>query len=291
MPPYITNKGGIYERISSSSCKIVSDKITDAIKLHQLFNKAELQKKKIHDKLYIEPLANDNNLPNNLCAYIDFGFDVTNSRQTKLQQNWTDFDFAPVSDCLKVNCKDFSISRIGKSFLISLGNADTRKNNIPIRPMAGMHNFIEIMTDGSAKGRILLTNDDTNKVDIGTILFAFSYFEDVYKIIFGEQFYKYFIRALKFEKITVLKQFVPYYTAFSENENLKNFLIEHKNKYGNNIVISGNRLPPNDFIIIDKRYLENNNIKFSNDNLISQLFSTYYLNLGYIDRPWEQIKS
>lgn len=53
MPPYITNNGGIYERISSSSCKIATNKITDAIKLHQILDKSEQQKKKVEDKLYI----------------------------------------------------------------------------------------------------------------------------------------------------------------------------------------------------------------------------------------------
>ena len=104
-------------------------------------------------------------------------------------------------------------------------------------------------------------------------------------LIFGKHFYKGFIRALKYEKITVLKQFVPYYSVFNYDKNLCQYLVEHKRKYGNNIIISGSRIPPNDFLIIDKRYLQSQKRKFTNDNLIIQLFYSYYLNLGYIDPP------
>lgn len=285
IPPYITNKGSVYERISSSSCKIVSEKITDAIKLHQLFEKTETQKSRTEKKLYLDPLLSDNKIPENLCAYIDFGFDIKNSQYTILQNSWFEYDFTAISNYLKNKHIDYGITKVGKSFVISLGTTNTQQNNVPIRPIAGLHNFIEIMIDGSVRGRILLISDNTKKVDIGSIIYGYNCFMDIYTLIFGEHFYKSFIRALKYEKLTVLKQFVPYYASFNYDKELCRFLFEHKNKYGNNIIISGNRIPSNDFLIIDKRYLESNNIKFTNKNLILQLFSTYYVNLGYLDLP------
>ena len=47
--------------------------------------------------------------------------------------------------------------------------------------------------------------------------------------------------------------------------------------------MTGNRIPKNDFIYIDKKYFSDLNIKFNNDNLINELFMTQHIPLGYID--------
>lgn len=280
MPPYITNKGAIYERVSSSSCKLDKSE-----KLSQLFNKRETQQKKTANRIELLPLSFDKNFPQNLCAYLDFGFEVVNSQRTILEKNLANFDFTPISEYLRKNCISFSISRVGASFNISVGAINSNSDDQPIHFVSGLHNFIEIMQDGSARGRIILYYDKSDKVDIADILTCHKHYYEIYKLIFGQDFYKSFIYALHYEKLTVLKQFSTYYSAFNADEKLKFYLNQHKEKYGNNLVINGNRIPPNEYCVIDRRYLENKNIKFNNDNLIYELFCSYYINLGYIDPP------
>lgn len=69
MPPYITNKGVIYERISSSSFPI-----KDSFAISRMLEKRKDNIKKIENKIYI-PAINEN--VNNLCGYLDFGFSVS----------------------------------------------------------------------------------------------------------------------------------------------------------------------------------------------------------------------
>ena len=283
MSPYITNKGSIYERVSSSSCKI-----TNSAKLDQLFNKGEKRQKDAEKILSLPTLSLDKSIPNNLCAYIDFGFDVTNSRQTTLQQDWINFDFTPIAEYLRINCGAFSISRIGRSFTISIGRLETQSHSEPIRAVSALHNFIEVMLDGSVRGRLILFCDKSTKVDICSIINCNKFFVDIYKLIFGQNFSTYFVSALKYEKITVIKQFTPYYSAFENDEVFSKYLQKHQQKYGNNLVISGNRIPPTGFHIIDKRLFEDHNIEFNNDRLIEELFYSYYCNLGYLDSPGNQ---
>ena len=280
MPPYITNRGSIYERVSSSSCKVEKSE-----RLSQLINKRETQQKKTANRIELLPLLSDNNLPQNLCAYLDFGFEVVNSQSTILEQNIYNFDFSPISEYLRKNCKSFSISRVGASFNISVGKIGS--NGEPIHFVSGLHNFIDIMQDGSVRGRIILYYDQSDKVDIESIITYFKHYSEIYRLIFGQDFYKNFIYASRYEKLTVLKQFSTYYSAFNADEKLKFYFHQHKRKYGNNLVINGNRIPSNGYYVIDRRGFENRNIKFNNDNLLHELFSSYYANLGYIDLPYK----
>lgn len=278
MPPYITNRGLIYERVSSSSCKVEKSE-----KLSQLFNKRETQQIKTANRIELLPLLPDKNFPQNLCAYLDFGFEVVNSQLTILERNSYDFDFSPVSKYLHENCIAYSISRVGTSFNISIGAINA--NGEPIHFAGGLHNFIDIMQDGSVRGRIILYYDQTDKVDIGTILTCYRNYCEIYKLIFGQDFYKIFICASRYEKLTVLKQFSTYYSAFKTDKKLRFYFTQHKNKYGNNLVVNGNRIPSNGYYVIDRRGFENRKIKFDSANLLHELFSSYYANLGYIDLP------
>ena len=71
MPPYITSKGKIYERLSLGSYVI-----KDSAKLTQLYNKKENQTKLIKNKIELEPIEKGEEFPNNLFAYIDLGFSI-----------------------------------------------------------------------------------------------------------------------------------------------------------------------------------------------------------------------
>lgn len=284
LPPYITNKGNIFERVSSGSFKITtSDKLT------QMYYKREDNIKRIEQKIYIEDLQQNENLPTNLCGYLDMGFSLTYMEQRSLQNKLFDYDFEKISNHLKSLYSDFSISKVGTSYLFTIGKSTQTVNNQQTLCTAGLHNFMEIMADGSMKMRIVIfsSSQEDYQANILPLITVCNEFKKIYSMIFGDSFIKKYIYAQKYEKLTVLKQFKPYY--FSEGEKLTQFFNEYTNthikKYGNNIIVQGNRNPKNGFRLIDKRFFNNCNVKYNNANLYAHLFSISHVNLGYIDTP------
>lgn len=233
MPPYVTGKGEIYERVSSGSFPI-----KDSYKLNQLYNKRVDNLKRIHNKIEFKEAEMNNNLPNNLFGYLDLGFSVTCSEKTELEKNFYNFNLESISKQISSLCSDFSISRIGYSYIFTVGGITAKDNqgNI-IHMQEGLHNILEIMADGSVKCRILLLgSEDNNRVDITPIgYYMYAIFRKIYSMIFGDKFYKIFVHAHKYNKLTVVKQFIPYY-KLSPNDTkedimvFSNYLQKHQNK-------------------------------------------------------------
>ena len=91
---------------------------------------------------------------------------------------------APSTTSTVVNNKH-SISRVGHSIVFSVGEV-TNPNNIV---EANLHNFMEIIGDGSVKLRILLTNNaGKSKVNIACIISILSIFRKIYSQIFETDF-------------------------------------------------------------------------------------------------------
>lgn len=281
-PPYITNTGKIYERVSSGSFPI-----NESSKLIQLYYKREDQNKKIKNKIEIEDINNVNNLPNNLCGYVDVGFSITVNDSKKLQKKIFNIDLEELSKEIKKDNKYYNVTRVGYSIVIVLGKSECTQNGNKVLANAGINNFIEIMEDGSVRCRAILFADENNKVNISNMLILI-YFKEVYKKIIGEEIDKYFINAYKYEKLTVLKQFEPYFD-FGNNqpkeeiEKFETYMQSHQEKYGENLIITGNRIPKSEYMYIDKKIFDNCNIEFNKDNLLSELFRTEYFMLGFID--------
>lgn len=286
MPPYITNSGKIFERVSSGSFPI-----NESSKLSHLYNKKSDQLLRVRQKIELEKPVLDTNAPGNLCAYLDLGFAVTCSEETDLQNHFYDMDLEPIADFLRQSSNDFSISRMGHSYIISVGHLSvTDGNGREIMANAGIHNFIEIMYDGSVRGRVILTATPGNSnVDIAHILLVIATYRELYSRLMGENFHKIFICAQKYEKLTVLKQFVPYFNpqTFGGTDDAYQFsaqLSSHQLKYGNNLIIDSERVPRNDYLLIDKRLFDSHNIKYNLENLVYELFFSNYSRLGYIDQ-------
>lgn len=287
IPPYITNKGEIYERVSSGSFPI-----KDSSKLTQLYSKRIDQIEKIKSKIELEDIdfSGFGNRPNNLCAYLDLGFSTTCSELTELQKDFYTMNLNPVATYLRSLQGDFSIARLGQSFLFTIGRvAVTDDNGNEMLMSAGINNFIEIMCDGSVRCRIILASDPgQSRVNINHIMYTQGVFREVYTMLLGQSFAKTFVHAHKYEKLRVLKQFVPYYN-FPKNDativkyGFNNFLSSHQSKYGNNLIVEGNRFPKNDYILIDKRYFSDYKVKYNIENLVFELFRSAYYNLGFID--------
>lgn len=286
MPPYITNKGDICERVSSGSCVV-----TESGKLNQMYHKRADQL--VHIKSQIElPEVEAAKLPDNVFGYWDFGFSVVTSEQTNLQKKFYTIDLEPIAKYLREINPEFSITRVGYSYVFGMGSATVRTQNGKVVPTAaGVHDFMEIMLDGSVRGRLLLiATPETADVDITSLFYySSSFLRKVYSLIFGDDYSEIFVYAQKYEKLTVLKQFVPFYKLGTEDsESDKNryreYLENHKRKYGNNLIMTSNRIPKSDYVIIDRKYFDELNMAYNTGNLYRELFYSAFMNLGYIDR-------
>ena len=281
MPPYINNSGKVYQRVSSSSSPI-----KDANTLNNLYLKKQNNIKSMEDKLYYPEISGE--IPNNLCGYIDFGFSLTVRNIEKIYKQLDNMNADQISEILKKYDSNYSISKVGYSVCISIGESSMRMGDKKIPTLAGLSNFMEILSDGSFRCRILITSDaDSNIGNITSITYIFTLFADIYKNIFGDKLIKNFIEAYHYEKLTVLQLFQPKIILSGTEERLKRFndyYTNHIMKYGNNLIISNNRVPLTGFWKIDKFTFETNKIKFDSENLYEELFHTCYHLLGYVDK-------
>lgn len=284
IPPYITNKGKIYERLSSGSYVV---KTSD--KLSQMYHKHEEQLKRVEKKLSITKLIDGHNTPENVFGCVDIGFSVTTSEITQFQENFHNIDFTGVAAFIKETLSSFSISKVGRSYLISFGDSKVEKAGVPAPAKAEMHNFMEIMLDGSVKCRVLLIADKgTSNVNINVTACFLALYKKIYAMIMGDRFADIFISALKYEELTVLNQFTPYYDLYEEDDEeeiYKDYLSRHIEKYGNNLIIESNRIPKNGFAMLDRQRFDEAGVEFNTDNLLRELFVAEHYNLGYIDSP------
>ena len=279
-PPYITNDGYIYHRVSSSS-----DRVKDANTLNNLYLRNQNNIKKIEDKIYIQEISGT--IPNNLCGYIDFGFSLTSKNIEKTKEKVRKADIEKISEKLKDYKQKYSISKVGYSLSITIGEPIMKMGDNPILTTGGLSNFMEILPDGSFRCRIIICSEtDSSIAYISLITMIHSLFKEIYAIVFGNNFVSNFIEAKKYEKLTVLKLFQPKIAVTGESKYVEKFnklFNDHIIKYGNNIIANNKRIPLNGFINIDKSLFDLNKVKFNNDNLYGQLFYTSYFLLGYID--------
>ena len=279
-PPYITNDGYIYHRVSSSS-----DRVKDANTLNNLYLRNQNNIKKIEDKIYIQEISGT--IPNNLCGYIDFGFSLTSKNIEKTKEKVRKADIEKISEKLKDHKQKYSISKVGYSLSITIGEPIMKMGDNPILTTGGLSNFMEILPDGSFRCRIIICSEtDSSIAYISLITMIHSLFKEIYAIVLGNNFVSNFIEAKKYEKLTVLKLFQPKIAVTGESKYVEKFnklFNDHIIKYGNNIIANNNRIPLNGFINIDKSLFDLNKVKFNNDNLYGQLFYTSYFLLGYID--------
>lgn len=281
-PPYMTNNGVIYERISSSS-----NPVKDSSTINRILEKRKDNFKKIENKIYIPPIQEN---CNNLCGYLDFGFSVSSRDISKFTQKMLNANYEKISDIIKKTKNPYSISKVGYSICITIGAASYGNEHFNLLVPAGLSNFMEILPDGSVRGRIILTapvnDDNSNIIASGTISMMYSIFKEVYSNIFDDKYCSNFIEARCYEKLNTIKLFEPKIISNPNDEfynKLEQYHNQHKNKYGSNIVVNSNRVPMNDFYIIDKKFLQENKIKYNDANLFKQLFATSYFLLGYVD--------
>ena len=279
-PPYITNDGYIYHRVSSSS-----DRVKDANTLNNLYLRNQNNIKDVENKIYIPEISGT--IPNNLCGYVDFGFSLISKNIEKTKEKVRKADIKMISERLKKYEQKYSISKVGYSLSITIGDPIMKMGDKPILTTGGLSNLMEILPDGSFRSRILICSEiDSSIASISSITMIYSLFREIYEIVFGKNFLSNYIEAKKYEKLTVLKLFQPKIVVTGETKYAEQFnklFNDHLIKYGNNIISNNNRIPLNGFINIDKSLFDLNKIKFNNDNLYGQLFYTGFYLLGYFD--------
>jgi len=286
-PPYITNTGKIYERLSSGSYPV-----KDSMKLEALNRKKESHEAQVYKK--IESLIPEvrYDAVSNLVGCIDVGGSLVTGSQLDFDKDFYSVDLKRIAGELAKTNNRFSISRIGHSIQITLGELSSNSSHKRLLE-AGMNNYLVMHADGSFYYRLVLCSDiDTDKTDITSIYLIVKEFKKVYRSLIGDDIEQKFIYAEKYQKLQVFRQFVPYYGVdhFGDSDYFLNYHNNHIAKYGGNTIVAGVRYPFEGYVKVDKQSFDLLKIPFNMENLSEVLLRTDFLNLGYID-PFETISS
>ncbi len=283
LPPYITNNGKIYIRVSSSS-----NPIRNASELQILINKRKEQEDNVNRKIQLPQMEV---APPNYCGYIDLGFSVVADESFDFTQKFYGIDLSQVLELLNSDKNKYSISRLGNSLLITIGELKNPNNHEkPFLVPSGCVYMLEIFKDSSVRMRLPLigTGSGNGEVDIMDSFYLCNLFRDVYASLVGKEFYKHFIMAQKYEEMRVLKQFYPIYDSKRFENQCFNIAYkkrseDHELKYGKNTIPIGHRIPSSGYDVIDEHYFVKRDIEYTNTTLLDCLFYTSFGNLGYID--------
>ena len=283
MPPYITTDGKIFERVSSGSMPV-----NNSSKLSQLYEKHKDSIAKLENKIGIQQLQ-PNSVLKSLCGYIDIGFEIRSRDRTLIADHFVDLDFSSISNTLRNKYSLFSISRVGFTRVITVGQFESKgTDSDQYIPEAAIHNFIVFMPDGSAKFRLCLFADDKGRVEVSSLIALSKVFEDIYRQIFEDKLQDNFICARRYEKMTVLKQFYPYYTSIVAEAMGVDYK-ENTAKYGRSLVVTDIRWPINDYQVIDRGYFTGRNVEYSITEVIHSLFANNFALMGFMDIPNEVV--
>ena len=291
-PPYVINDGRVYERVSSGSYPI-----KDSAKFSELYKKRLDFYDCVSKTIELPPIdIHSKRFPENVCACIDVGGYIRCREQRFLHSVFIDnIKMQEIAEIISQYKMEFSITRIGKRILVVLNKQTARDDeNKPVDLDGGVQNFIEIMNDGSFRYRIVLATDrNSDKTSITVIGFLVTLYEKIYRALVGDHFSDSFLYAEKCEKLTVFKQFTPYYYMDGNNkkeivEAYKRVVDRQNQIFGGNHISMGNRFPTTGYLHYDHAVFDEYNIKWNTDSLIEELLMTVYINLGFVDFPeWE----
>ena len=282
-PPYITNSGKIYERLSSGSFPI-----KDSVRLSQIYNKHEQLLSKMESKVSIPPILTN---MNNIYGYIDIGFVFVPSDLQVVYDIFNNIDLKNIAQELSGVEDLFNITFVGNSILYTPGGLSAPNGKLP----AHTNNFLEIMPDGSAKMRILLQNNNQDDSTVN-MLYARTWlnlYQDVYELIMGSILPSKMIYAKKYESLTVFRQFEPvvlydhnileaHPDLQEEGEKMLSNLLNYQKMVGTDIVVTDDRIPKTGLYTIDKRQMEKWGSPYTTEGIISELFYSRFAALGSI---------
>lgn len=281
-PPYITNKGKIYERLSSSACVV-----NDSARLTQMINKHEAQLNRMERRIFIDPASDQ---INNVFGYIDLGFVLVTKDNRAAFDLFNSTNTEQLMKTIISKSPNKNFSQIGHSYFFTPGDISSKENKLP----AHLNNFMEIMADGSARMRVLLVSNDPYKTTVYMMrpFEVFIVYEDVYSRIMGNLFPNQFVYAKKYESLTVLKQFQPVFSydpsMLAGNEKMKkqNDMMAEKTLkkraiFGKDIVITSTRLPKTGLSTIDKQMMQLSGFsEYTSESIIDLLFHSEFAIMG-----------
>lgn len=280
--PYITNKGKIYERLSSGSFTI-----KDSVRLSQIYNKREQILDKMERKVSIAPVPEN---VNNVYGYIDIGFSIVTSDIKNTVEIFNKVDLKTIAQKNIEKVNTCNLSRIGESIIFAPGGLSSKYGYLP----AHTANFLEIMADGSARMRVLLFNNDENDVSVNMTYAdtVFGLYKDVYTDIMGAIFPNKFAYAKKYESLTVNRQFTPvfYYSDDvlelhpdwqEQNDKMLEALQKKRKTMGVDTALTSDRIPKNGLYTIDKRQLETWGMEFTASSILEELFFSRFSLMGF----------
>ncbi len=280
--PYITNKGKIYERLSSGSFPI-----KDSVRLSQIYNKREQILSKMEHKVSIAPVPEN---VNNVYGYIDIGFSMVTSDIKNTVEIFNDVDLKTIAQKNIEKVNTCNLSQIGESIIFAPGGLSSKHGYLP----AHTANFLEIMADGSARMRVLLFNNDENNVSVNMTYAdtVFGLYKEVYTDVMGAIFPHKFAYAKKYESLTVNRQFTPvfYYSDDvlelhpdwqEENNRMLEALQKKRKIMGVDTVLTSDRIPKNGLYTIDKRQLETWGMEFTASSMLDALFFSRFSLMGF----------
>ena len=272
-PPYITIQGKIYERLSSGSFPI-----KESSKLSQIYLKREQLIDRLEKKISIPELKVQSN---NIYGYIDLGFAVYFHNDEIASTKLLNVKSGELNQIIKKSYSTANAFIVGESILITPGGVHSDKN-LP----SHMNNFLEIMADGSARMRILLSNNDPNQISVNLLLpsvFLWLY-SKWYTEIIGDLFPEQFIYAKKYEALTVLTQFQPeyYYEDYliEKYPELASKLSDNVNIVEdgvNKVIVTNDRIPKTGLYTIDRRIVSKLYGGYSKETIIGELFYSRFI--------------
>ena len=294
-PPYITNNGLIYERLSSSTCVI-----KDSNRLFHLNSKRADQLKKIEQKISIPAIDLKMLYNSNLCGYLDVGFTLAARDFGLFSKRFFNIELKELNKNLDEN-NYTNVSRVGESIIATIGEIGFNySKEKPVYIPAGENNFLEIMKDGSIRLRILLINGKkNNSVNMAIPIYLKEFYKAIYDRLFGDLLLDNFIYAKKYEKLSVISQFYPVLELDDPNlkrnlhtdepisksleekiGELRKLTEEHIKNTGKDRVITDDRIPKVGLYTIDGDSVNRIYSKFDRESLVDDLFSSSFLAIG-----------
>lgn len=116
LPPYITSRGKILQRLSSGSIPI-----KDSYSLNHMFSKRKDELAKIEKKISIDEIRLSTSVPDNLCAYLDLGFSPSFHDSYATRKAFFNVDLKELAKTLNAVLQGYTISRVGNSLIITSG--------------------------------------------------------------------------------------------------------------------------------------------------------------------------
>ena len=216
-----------------------------------MFLKRKEEEKAIERKIIITDVKEK---VNNIWGYIDMGFALTSRDRNALIDKFYKVNLDELLVGIFKGDHMANVVRVGNSIVFSFSGLSPvdSGNLLP----AHLNNFIEIMSDGSVRLRILLSNNDPSNSSVNMVLplVFLNTFSKVYRYIFESILEDEFVYAKKYERLTVNKQFTFLYdedeyiqdpgeATSIRNKKIKELRREHIKNTGEDLVVTDNRIP------------------------------------------------